>query len=213
MAKKYESDMTGAEKRQAELKKLKAMTGRQKVRYLFDYYKFVLIIILIVIVVAYIGVQIYQNSQTKELLSIAVTDVNYGSGESSEQLKQDLLDYIGTGNKREEVTLDTSITTGDDYTMSIKMTVIMSAGTTDILICDKETYENYEEQGAFKKWNEVLENPNLYNDYLEDGKFNLAKSEKWESYQLTSYEPVYAGVLVGSENNQKVEEFLQFYCE
>lgn len=213
MAKKYESDMTGAEKRQAELKKLKSMTGKQKVQYIFDYYKFVFIIILIVIVVVYAGVQIYQNSQTKELLSIAVTDVNYGSEESSEQLKQDLLDSIGTGNKREAISLDTSITTGDDYTTSMKMAVVMSAGTTDILICDQETYESCVEQGAFKQWDEVLENTDQYSGYLEDGKINLAKSEKWESYQLTSYEPVYAGVLVSSDNDQAVEEFIQFYCK
>lgn len=184
MTKKYESDMTGAEKRQAELKKIKAMTGRQKVQYLIDYYKFVVIIILIIIVVIYAGIQIYQNSQTKELLAVAVTDVNYGTEESTEQFKQDLLDCIGTGNKREAVTLDTSITTGDDYTMSMKMAVIMSAGTTDILICDLETYENYEEQGAFKKWDEVLENPDQYSEYMEDGKLNLAKSEKWEGAAL-----------------------------
>ena len=77
MEKRYESDMTRKEKRQNELKKLKSMTFKQKAAYIWEYYKGVFAGIIIACVIISIGVQMFQNSQLKSLLSIAVVDSNY----------------------------------------------------------------------------------------------------------------------------------------
>ena len=74
MEKRYESDMTRKEKRQNELKKLKSMTFKQKAAYIWEYYKGVFAGIIIACVIISIGVQMFQNSQLKSLLSIAVVE-------------------------------------------------------------------------------------------------------------------------------------------
>ena len=71
MEKRYESDMTRKEKRQNELKKLKSMPFKQKAAYIWEYYKGVFAGIIIACVIISIGVQMFQNSQLKSLLSIA----------------------------------------------------------------------------------------------------------------------------------------------
>ena len=86
MEKRYESDMTRKEKRQNELKKLKSMTFKQKVGYIWTYYKGVFAGIIIACVIISIGVQMFQNSQLKSLLSIAVVDSNYNHDEQVEAL-------------------------------------------------------------------------------------------------------------------------------
>ena len=84
MEKRYESDMTRKEKRQNELKKLKSMTFKQKAAYIWEYYKGVFAGIIIACVIISIGVQMFQNSQLKSLLSIAVVDSNYNHDEQVE---------------------------------------------------------------------------------------------------------------------------------
>ena len=83
----YESDMTRKEKRQNELKKLKSMTFKQKAAYIWEYYKGVFAGIIIACVIISIGVQMFQNSQLKSLLSIAVVDSNYNHDEQVEALR------------------------------------------------------------------------------------------------------------------------------
>lgn len=209
---KYESDLTSKEKRHLEMQKIKAMNWKQRTRYIFDYYKFVFILAAVMVIIVKIGIGIYQNFQAIELISIAIADVSDDNGEGSDKIQKDLLEYMGSGDEDEEITLDTSAMSGDGYMASMKMSTVMSAGTTDILICDKETYEKYEEQGAFQDWEEVLgtEYPD-FAGYLADGEFNLADSEKWNQYQLVAYEPVYIGMLAGSDNEEKAAELLKYF--
>lgn len=149
MEKRYESDMTRKEKRQNELKKLKSMTFKQKAAYIWEYYKGVFAGIIIACVIISIGVQMFQNSQLKSLLSIAVVDSNYDHDEQVEALQNDFLAYAGTGDKHEVVDVDTSLLSGDDYNAVVKMTVVMGAGTADMMFCGEETYKKYKQQEAF----------------------------------------------------------------
>lgn len=86
-------------KRQNELKKLKSMTFKQKAAYIWEYYKGVFAGIIIACVIISIGVQMFQNSQLKSLLSIAVVDSNYNHDEQVEALQNDFLAYAGTGGQ------------------------------------------------------------------------------------------------------------------
>ena len=156
MEKRYESDMTRKEKWENERKKLKSMTFKQKVGYILEYYKGVFAAIIVICIAISIGVQMYQNAQLKSLLSIAVVDANYDHDESVEALQNDFLAYAGTGDKREVVDVDTSLISGDDYNAVVKMTVVMGAGTADLMICGDETYKKYNEQEAFISWKEIL---------------------------------------------------------
>ena len=209
MEKRYESDMTRKEKRQNELKKLKSMTFKQKVGYIWTYYKGVFAGIIIACVIISIGVQMFQNSQLKSLLSIAVVDSNYNHDEQVEALQNDFLAYAGTGDKHEVVDVDTSLLSGDDYNAVVKMTVVMGAGTADMMFCGEETYKKYKQQEAFLSWKEILgDDYSKYEEYMtDDGRLDLEKCPNWEKYNMVYYSPVYAVVMSSSKNLETVLNF------
>ena len=215
MEKRYESDMTRKEKRQNELKKLKSMTFKQKVGYIWTYYKGVFAGIIIACVIISIGVQMFQNSQLKSLLSIAVVDSNYNHDEQVEALQYDFLAYAGTGDKHEVVDVDTSLLSGDDYNAVVKMTVVMGAGTADMMFCGEETYKKYKQQEAFLSWKEILgDDYSKYEDYMtDDGRLDLEKCPNWEKYNMVYYSPVYAVVMSSSKNLENCIKFLEMMVQ
>ena len=215
MEKRYESDMTRKEKRQNELKKLKSMTFKQKVGYIWTYYKGVFAGIIIASVIISISVQMFQNSQLKSLLSIAVVDSNYNHDEQVEALQNDFLAYAGTGDRHEVVDVDTSLLSGDDYNAVVKMTVVMGAGTADMMFCGEETYKKYKQQEAFLSWKEVLgDDYSKYEEYMtDDGRLDLEKCPNWEKYNMVYYSPVYAVVMSSSKNLENCIKFLEMMVQ
>lgn len=162
-----------------------------------------------------IGVQMFQNSQLKSLLSIAVVDSNYNHDEQVEALQNDFLAYAGTGDKHEVVDVDTSLLSGDDYNAVVKMTVVMGAGTADMMFCGEETYKKYKQQEAFLSWKEILgDDYSKYEEYMtDDGRLDLEKCPNWEKYNMVYYSPVYAVVMSSSKNLENCIKFLEMMVQ
>lgn len=212
MKQKYESDMTPKEKRQAELEKLRGMSLGEKAGYLWTYYKIWLLVPVILIFVIWQGMQIYHNMQEVELLSVGVVDTNLNTEEGQETFESDLLKLLGTGGENEIIALDTGLSSGDDSASAMKRATVLGAGTLDLMICGEELYDSYDAQGAFADWEEILgEDYGKYESYFVDGRLDLSRSAKWDSYGLVIYEPVYAGALVSSENTEALRQFAEYY--
>ncbi len=212
MKQKYESDMTPKEKRQAELEKLRGMSLGEKAGYLWTYYKIWLLVPVILIFVIWQGMQIYHNMQEVELLSVGVVDTNLNTEEGQEAFESDLLKLLGTGDENEVIALDTGLSSGDDSASAMKRATVLGAGTLDLMICGEELYDSYDAQGAFADWEEILgEDYGKYESYFVDGRLDLSRSAKWDSYGLVIYEPVYAGALVSSENTEALRQFAEYY--
>lgn len=212
MKQKYESDMTPKEKRQAELEKLRGMSLGEKAGYLWTYYKIWLLVPVILIFVIWQGMQIYHNMQEVELLSVGVVDTNLNTEEGQEAFESDLLELLGTGDENEVIALDTGLSSGDDSASAMKRATVLGAGTLDLMICGEELYDSYDAQGAFADWEEILgEDYGKYESYFVDGRLDLSRSAKWDSYGLVIYEPVYAGALVSSENTEALRQFAECY--
>lgn len=212
MKQKYESDMTPKEKRQAELEKLRGMSFGEKAGYLWTYYKIWLFVPVILIFVIWQGMQIYHNMQEVELLSVGVVDTNLNTEEGQETFESDLLKLLGTGGENEVIALDTGLSSGDDSASAMKRATVLGAGTLDLMICGEELYDSYDAQGAFADWEEILgEDYGKYEPYFVDGRLDLSRSAKWDSYGLVIYEPVYAGALVSSENTEALRQFAEYY--
>ena len=212
MKQKYESDMTPKEKRQAELEKLRGMSLGEKAGYLWTYYKIWLLVPVILIFVIWQGMQIYHNMQEVELLSVGVVDTNLNTEEGQETFESDLLKLLGTGGENEVIALDTGLSSGDDSASAMKRATVLGAGTLDLMICGEELYDSYDAQGAFADWEEILgEDYGKYESYFVDGRLDLSRSAKWDSYGLVIYEPVYAGALVSSENTETLRQFAEYY--
>lgn len=211
---KHESDLTPKEKRQMEIRKIKSLPLRKKIPYLWTYYKSWLVILLIIIVFAgFIGT-IVRNSMTEELISVGIEDAHPDSQIAMDQLKADLLEYMGTGKELETVSIDGSYISGDEYTSVTKRTTSIAAGGLDVYVCGEDTYQEYKSQDAFREWNEVLgDSYEQYEQYMTDGTLDLSKCPKWQEYGITLYEPVYVIVFAPDEENNKVLDFLDFFCQ
>ena len=204
--------MTPKEKRQAELEKLRGMSLGEKAGYLWTYYKIWLLVPVILIFVIWQGMQIYHNMQEVELLSVGVVDTNLNTEEGQETFESDLLKLLGTGGENEVIALDTGLSSGDDSASAMKRATVLGAGTLDLMICGEELYDSYDAQGAFADWKEILgEDYGKYEPYFVDGRLDLSRSAKWDSYGLVIYEPVYAGALVSSENTEALRQFAEYY--
>ncbi len=212
MEQKHESDMTPKEKRQAELEKLRGMSLGEKAGYLWTYYKIWLLIPVILIIVIWQGIQIYHNAREVELISIGIADSGLDTTTGQEAFERDLLVTLGTGEAHEVITLDTGISSGDDSASVMKRATVIGAGTMDMMICGEELYEEYESQGAFADWEEILgEDYGKYEEYFDDGRLDLSKSARWDSYRLVLYEPVYAGALAGSDKTDALRQFAEYF--
>ena len=55
------------------------------------------------------------------------------------------------------------------------MTVVMGAGTADMMFCGEETYKKYKQQEAFLSWKEILgDDYSKYEEYMtDDGRLDL----------------------------------------
>ena len=214
MEQKYESDLTRKEKVQLELDKIKSMKISDRIEYLWTYYKLWLLAILGIILAVYIGSSMWREATKEELLSIAVIGGDSMEQERVEELRMQLLTFIGSGSKKEKLSLDVAFPLGDDPTAVMKQTVVIGSGTLDLMICDADTYERYEEQEAFLEWKDVLgADYSTYETFIEDGKMVLSKSQRWNQYEAVPYNPVYVGVLNSTDKEENIKKMLEFFYQ
>lgn len=210
MIEKHESDLTPRERRKLEAEKIKSLGWKERLQYLWTYYKHWLLVLIGIAALIGLGQSVYQNSQMKELLSFIVLDTGTEAEEGAERLKSDLTEYLGTGEKYETVEVTTMLSSTIDSSAGMKQTVLIGAGETDLLVCGEEMYEQYHSEGLFLDWEEILDDDyGTYEKYLTDGKLDLAQSQVWNSYGLTAYEPVYMGVVL-DDNQENIRGLLEY---
>ena len=215
MEQKYESDLTKKEKRQLEWQKIKGMGAKDKLEYFWMYYKHVLVILFAILMFFSLLWTIYCNKRIIRVLGVAVVDAYYESNETVDALKEEMLQVLGTGEKYEAIELDlTATSTEEDYNAAMKMMVLLSVADMDLFICREEVFLGLEMDEAFLSWEEVLgEDYEKYASYIKDGYLDLNKSERWQQYGLTIYDPACAGVISSSQNVEKVKKIVEYFFE
>jgi hypothetical protein len=215
MDKKYESDLTFKEKRKLELQKIKNLSWQKRMEYLWTYYRYLIIVALAVILVIGTGVTMFQNQQRTQLLSIAIIDANPDKITAIEELKEELLSYLGQKNKQDEVFIDTAATSVDTEENTAKLVMVMSVvSDTDVVVCNQEVYDKFRYESIFVDWKELLgDEYETYETYMTDGIIDLSRMSKWEEGGYTSYSPAYLCVLKKSEHLEKARSFLDYFLE
>ena len=125
MASRYESDMTRKEKMQLEKEKLSKMNFKEKLAYIWEYYKAVIFGIIAVIFIIGTIVNIHENAKYYDLVSIAVVD--YAGLQDVSPIEEDLKEALGTGDKYEKVSIDTSYSFGENLENADYNTLMASA--------------------------------------------------------------------------------------
>ena len=199
----YESDLSGKEKLALERQKLSEMDFKQKIVYIVDYYKIIFLIILIIGLIIYTGRVIYKNKKMQTVLYVAVVDVGVDFDNRLNDLQTEIDQYFGIEDEPyEQVLLDVGALSGNGIAANAKMSIIMNPNVSDVMICDKATYELYKDEKLFADWKEVLgDDYTDYQQYIEDDQLlSLATSMKWKDYNLVLYEPAYLVALKSKLN-------------
>ncbi|MGN0294699.1 MAG: hypothetical protein ACI4D3_11935 [Lachnospiraceae bacterium] len=159
-------------KRSQDQKTFKALHGRQKLQYIWDYYKLPLAVICILLYV--IGYILYGHFTHKETL-LCTALVNVSAGETlTEQLNAGFLDFVKADRQKEQLELYTGLYLTDDenspyheYTYASRMKILASINSKelDVVLMDKEAFDSFSQNGYLCNLEELLaaEDTSLYN--------------------------------------------------
>lgn len=211
MEKKYESDLTRREKWQKQMETIRKLKGKERLEYLWQYYKMVPVFCIAIVLAVYIVAVMINNSLNDPLLSVVVVDSAKTGDEAAEELQNEILQIVGTGEKHDFVETNlsaVSLDTGVDVT---KLRVLLSAaGEADAVICGEEVYEEYSAQGAFVDMKELLgDSYGDYEAYMTDGQIDLSKCPDSFLSSYADYSPAYLCVLVHSERTENAVELIK----
>ncbi len=214
-----------------ERKKLSGMTWGQRLGYIWDYYKPLMVAVLVIIVIISIGVTIYQNMQINYIVQVYMTNCN-SLEMDVDQIAADFGEYIGGLEKHDQVTVDTSVLL-DSESLSeaamagqMKMMALSAAGDIDVVLFDEANFERYCESGALEDLESLLDQEQLaaWSDLLVPGTNSETGEEGVYALQLQNAPllveqnaygggPVYGAVMVSSVRKDMGVAFLQFLLE
>ena len=165
--------MTLKEEAQEEKEKLKHMSWKDRIWYIWEYYKFHMLLAFIAMVILWvIGTSLYRQSFTTRL-SMAVINDRSGGNSSTEPLMAGLREALNCRKKdiieiNEGLFLDTNEETMSQYTYAsmAKIAALVSGEMLDIMITDEATIRHYETLDAYLDLSELL--PEELYSQLED---------------------------------------------
>lgn len=145
--KRYESDRSLRDRRELEKEKLRSMKLKEKIDYIWTYYKsWMAVGLAIVLVCVIIGQSVY-NSRFESICSIVVLNNLTLDGE---RLRDDVRDMLQDEDKYHTVEVDYGMSlSGDnstDYNTIMKLTAIFATQELDIMIAPQEWIEYFAQQ-------------------------------------------------------------------
>ena len=207
----YESDMTSREKWQKQWRTIRRLKGKDRLEYLWQYYKAVLVAVIAVVLVVYTVAVMIRGAMQDTLLSIVVVDSEITSDEAASELEKGILDIIGTGGKHDyvETVLTATSVENDENIMKLRVS-LSTAGEADVVICGEKVYEEYASQGAFADMEDVLGDAyDSFAEYMTDGQIDLAKCPDSFLDKYVGYSPAYLCVLSHSEHMENAAELIK----
>ena len=156
------------------------MKFRKKIQYIWDYYKFPLVVLCIFLYV--IGYFLYGHFTRKDTILYTAL-VNVSASESlTRQLSTNFIPYIKEDSSKKELQLYTGLYLTDDennpnheYTYASRMKILASIDgeQLDVVLMNKESFDAFSQNGYLYNLEELLSNeyPALY--------------EKWKPYLVT----------------------------
>ena len=139
--------MTSREKWQKQWRTIRRLKGKDRLEYLWQYYKAVLVALVAVVLVIYTAAVMIGNAMQDTLLSIVIVDSEITSDEAAAELEQGILDIIGTGGKHDHVETVLTATSVENDENIMKLRVSLStAGGADVVVCGESVYEEYASQ-------------------------------------------------------------------
>ncbi len=212
-----------------EKEKLSHMSWRDKIWYIWEYYKLHMVIALfIILILSAVGTAVYNSTFTTRLYCVILNSPR--SHENFDVLTTDFAQAMGYG-KKDQVYVESMISSlgnGDsvdamnDYTTIMKMTTLISASEMDVLICDQNGFDYYAgRMDACYDLTTLLPqdlldtvSDRLATTVTEDGRTvtaGLDITDTWfaEDVDLTM-EPAYLCVIINSERTAEATDLIRY---
>lgn len=209
--KQHVSDLSRKERRLLEKEKLSEMGFLAKLEYIWMYYKAALVSVLLLIAAVFIGYDVYQNAQIKDILSVYVVN---GSMLNTEYLEAQAEEALDADPQWENVVFNVSLVTEADetefnYTSQMVFVTQFQAGTMDVLVMPEALYESLHEQEMFLNMEEVLgAEASAFGDRLQGDCLMFDQAELSETLPL-GWDTVCVAVPAASQNTENAAQWLQ----
>lgn len=144
------------EKLKAEKQKWKELNGKQKLQYFKDYYLFPVCIVVVVLI--FVGNMVWHTflkPEEKNVLYAAVIDEALDE-EKRDQAASEFEAILGADGKTEHVYIDDALYLNDSN-MLMKLQVYISCGQIDVMIMDREAFQEYAGNGSFISLDELTD--------------------------------------------------------
>lgn len=211
--KRYESDRTLQDRRQLEKEKLHKMSFREKVEYIWMYYKSWMAVALAILLVCVIIGQSVYNSRFDSICSIVVLNNLTLDGET---LQEDVRDMLQDEDKFHTVEVDYGMSlTGDngtDYNVIMKITAIFATQDLDVMVAPLEWIEYFAQQEAFYPVEEYLtaEEMELYGCSAGDYAIHIPSDSVLTDYGAILGEDTCVAITSVSQNQENAKKVLSF---
>lgn len=208
-----------------ELKKLSKMTWKERIGYVWDYYKAQMALLIGLILLIHIGVTIFQNMQIEEVLQAYLVNCNAMEVDAKE-MSAEFADYVGGLDKHQVATVNTTlIEEGKDAPQSqssmaeqMKLTTLIGAQAIDVVVLDELAYETYLEDGFLMDLSGLLtpEQKEQWQERLEEDVGGVCYAvEVTDSPVLASQNAyfggkIYAAVMANSVNTDMSIAFVDY---
>lgn len=140
--------------RKSEVRKWPEMDRQQKIQYLKDYYLLPAVGVILLIAVAVSLIWHVARTRTENLLYAAVIDESLDEKKLA-QVTADMSNLLGADGKRKTVQIDDSFYVKDGALD--KLQVYLHSQQIDVVILDRELFEEYAGYGYFESLDEVTE--------------------------------------------------------
>ena len=221
--------------RKSVVRKWPEMDRQQKIQYLKDYYLLPAVRVILLIAVAVSLIWHVARPRTENLLYAAVIDESLDEKKLA-QVTADMSNLLGADGKRKTVQIDDSFYVKDGALD--KLQVYLHSQQIDVVILDRELFEEYAGYGYFESLDEVTEEDleKKYGEsyqyaagYKEDDEVSFEDHETGQGEvkpygislsgdnrftEMSEYikDPVFA-VAVGTKNPENALKFLEYLME
>lgn len=203
----------------------KQLSGKQKLQYIWDYYKFPIAVCLILLYIA--GYIIYGHfSQKNTILYTALVNIS-ASEDLSAQISDGFMNFADIDSSKNNVQLYTGLYLTSDqnnpnyeYTYASRMKIIASTDgeQLDVVFMNQEAFDAFTQNGYLCNLEELLHNsdPEILAElkpYLitnDEYPMGLDVSQKGVFQQAGFEEPVYLGVLINSPRADTAIRYIEY---
>lgn len=207
--KNHASDLSRKERRLLEKEKLAGMGLGKKLEYIWMYYKAAIFGVIFLVAAVFIGWDIYQNAQIRNILSVYVVN---GGMMDTQPLQDQAMELLAANEKKESVTVNSSLSTDKegkefDYTSQMVFVTQLQAGTMDVMVMPEALYETLKKEEIFMDLTGLLETE-IVGAHLQGDCLQFDREELKDQIPL-GYDSVCVAVLTNAENPENAVEWMK----